>query len=90
VRPHDIDIFASRAPEAFAGRVVATQRVGFEVRVQIVLTSGETPTATPTNTSVSVTRAHFEDLGVGVGDEVWLRVARGAARVQSEAVAVGS
>ena len=90
VRPHDIDIFASRAREAFAGRVVATQRVGFKVRVRIVLTSGEAPTVTPTNTSVSVTRAHFEDLGVGVGDEVWLRVARGAARVKSEAVAVGS
>jgi sulfate transport system ATP-binding protein len=90
VRPHDIDMFASRASEAVAGRVVATQRVGFEVRVRIVLTSSDAPTVTPTNTSVSVTRAHFEDLGVGVGDEVWLRVARGAARVQSEAVAVGS
>jgi sulfate transport system ATP-binding protein len=90
VRPHDIDIFASRSRDAVAGRVVATQRVGFEVRVRIVLSSDEALTATPTHTSVSVTRAHFEDLGVGVGDEVWLRVARGAARVTSEAVAVGS
>ena len=69
---------------------MATQRVGFEIRARVELMGEGVADSAHPSTSVFVTRAHFEDLGVGVGDEVWLHVARGAARVQKEALPVGS
>ncbi len=90
VRPHDIDIFAVQTAGAATGRIVATQRVGFEIRVRVELMGEGVADSAHPSTSVFVTRAHFEDLGVGVGDEVWLHVARGAARVHNEALPVGS
>lgn len=88
VRPHDIDLFPTATTEATEGRIVAAQRVGFEVRVKVETAANAG--AEPAVTTVSVTRAHFEDLGVGVGDAVWLRVAHGAARVHRAGVPVGS
>lgn len=90
VRPHDIDIFPVQAPGATAGRIVSAQRVGFEVRVRVEIPSPSADHHAPTMTSVSVTRAHFEDLGVSVGDDVWLRAAMGAARVRGAGSPVGS
>ena len=88
VRPHDIDLFAAATADATVGRIVGAQRVGFEVRVRVEYTSPSGDQRS--HTSVSVTRAHFEDLGVAVGDQVWLRTARGAARVRDAEVPVGS
>jgi sulfate transport system ATP-binding protein len=82
VRPHDIDLFSARTADATVGRIVSAQRVGFEVRVRVAIQGPVGAPDEPPVTSVSVTRAHFEDLGMAVGDEVWLRAAAGAARVQ--------
>lgn len=86
LRPHDLDLFASFTSAAIEGRVIGVQRVGFEVRVRVAV---DAP-AGEALTSVSVTRAHFEDLGLRVGDAVWIKVAAGAARVVGSSRQVSS
>jgi sulfate transport system ATP-binding protein len=73
VRPHDIDVLGIAVKGATQAEVVAVQRVGHEVRL--------TAKAGDERTTVSLTRAHSSDLGAGVGDTVWLRLAPQASRL---------
>ncbi|MDW5594787.1 TOBE-like domain-containing protein [Conexibacter stalactiti] len=68
VRPHDIALGAESedgAHEAMVSRVI---HLGFEVRVELMLTSGEAVTA-------QITRTEADELELGQGDIVWLRAA---------------
>ncbi len=84
VRPHDIDVLGIAVKGSTQAEVVAVQRVGHEVRLTAAI-PGEGPSgaAAPAaeRTTVSLTRAHVSDLGVGVGDTVWLRLAPQASRL---------
>jgi len=75
VRPHDLDVFSMAVREAVRAEVTDVQRVGHEVR----LTASANPQGP--GTSVALTRAHFRDLEVDVGDTVWLRLAPGASHM---------
>ena len=78
VRPHDLDVFAMSVRDSTRSEVVDVQRVGHEVR----LSAAADPSVGPEGrTTVSLTRAHYRDLEVGVGDTVWLRLAPGASSV---------
>ncbi|MGN6780484.1 MAG: sulfate/molybdate ABC transporter ATP-binding protein [Marmoricola sp.] len=75
-RPHDIEVFAHpRIAGATPGRLVRMLRVGFEVRLTVVL--HEAPDAEPVQ--VSITRATQRHLGLEEGMEVWLTPTHGAA-----------
>lgn len=78
VRPHDLDVFSIAVRDAHKAEVTDVQRVGHEVRLgaQVSGASGRT--------HVSLTRAHFRDLDVEVGDTVWLRLPPGASRLATE------
>ena len=78
VRPHDIAIAAEAvggAHEAMVSRVV---HLGFEVRVELMLTGGETVTA-------QVTRTEADELELAAGEIVWLRTAGTGALRAAEA-----
>ncbi len=70
VRPHDLDVFSMAVRDAVRADVTDVQRVGHEVRL-----------TADNGTSVALTRAHFRDLEVEVGDTVWLRLAPGASHL---------
>lgn len=74
VRPHDVDVFGMAVKGAAQAEVVEAQRVGHEVRLTASVPSGE-------RTTVVLTRGHFDELAVGEGDRVWLRLAPGASVV---------
>jgi sulfate transport system ATP-binding protein len=66
VRPHDLTLAdepIDGADEAMVGRVL---HLGFEVRVELVLRSGEEVTA-------QITRAEADALELATGDIVWVR-----------------
>src|SRR3954468_17633934 len=73
LRPHDIDVFGSPQPGTFPARVDRLQRVGFEVRADLV--SGDSPFW------VQLTPGQVEALELGPGSDVWVRPARGAASI---------
>ena len=73
VRPHDIEIHATPAVGAGAGRVARVTRVGFEVRVDIEV--GDRPVL------ATLTRSQFNALGIGDGSPVWVRPVAGAPTV---------
>ena len=75
VRPHDLDVFSMAVRDAVRAEVTDVQRVGHEVRLTAESGTGST------QTSVALTRAHFRDLEVDVGDTVWLRLAPGASHM---------
>jgi sulfate transport system ATP-binding protein len=75
VRPHDVDVFPMAVRDSVRATVTEVQRVGHEVR----LVAGAA--AASGGTTVTLTRAHFRELGVEVGDEVWLRLTEGASRM---------
>ena len=81
VRPHDLDVFSMAVRDAVRAEVTDVQRVGHEVRLTAV--GGDALT----HTSVALTRAHFRDLELDVGDTVWLRLAPGASHMASSAAA---
>jgi len=68
VRPHDIALAAEAEPDALEAMVSRVIHLGFEVRVELMLTSGEAVTA-------QVTRTEADELELGQGDIVWLRSA---------------
>ena len=81
VRPHDLDVFAIAVRDAVKSEVTDVQRVGHEVRL-IARASGESTDGTDQpGTAVALTRAHFRDLALDVGDTVWLRLAPGASHM---------
>jgi sulfate transport system ATP-binding protein len=66
VRPHDIEVFTSPAPDAIPAQVARVQRVGFEVRAEMA-TAGQGPTL------VQLTRAQAEVMRLSEGASVWLQ-----------------
>jgi sulfate transport system ATP-binding protein len=76
VRPHDLDVFSIAVRDATRAEVTEVLRVGHEVRLVAVPAGASGP-----GTAVSLTRAHFRDLEVGVGDTVWLRLTPGASKI---------
>lgn len=86
VRPHDVEVFGIGIKGAAQGEVVDVQRIGHEVRLTAAVPGvgkSGAASADADKTTVSLTRAHHADLGVGVGDTVWLRLAPGASSVQA-------
>jgi sulfate transport system ATP-binding protein len=75
VRPHDIDLFTSAAPGAVAGQITRVTRIGFELRVDVAVADEVT--------QVTLTRSHFQELGIGEGDVVFLRPVGGAPTVRA-------
>ena len=92
VRPHDLDVFSMAVRDASRAEVTDVQRVGHEVRIiaRPLQAPGSTASGPEAGTSVALTRAHFRDLSVGVGDTVWLRLAPGASRMATEITATPS
>jgi sulfate/thiosulfate transport system ATP-binding protein len=66
VRPHDITIVQQQDGGTHEAVVTRVTLLGFEVRVDLMLTSGET-------VSAQLTRAEAEELELSSGDIVWLR-----------------
>jgi sulfate/thiosulfate transport system ATP-binding protein len=74
-RPHDIEVFTGPGiAGSVPARIVRALRVGFEVRLTVVLLD-----AAPEEVSVTVTRAHQRSLGLRAGIDVWLAPTRGTA-----------
>lgn len=84
VRPHDLDVFSIAVRDAVRAEVTDVQRVGHEARLTA---RGEG--ASGSATVVSLTRGHFRDLDIGVGDTVWLRLAPGASTIAVAEPAAG-
>jgi len=75
IRPHDIDLaLAPTYAGGIEGTVARVLRIGFEVRVTVLLDNGE-------EVIVVLTRTHARSLGVEVGRHVWLTAADGATTV---------
>ncbi len=75
IRPHDIDVLSHPSPGAIEARVERLQRVGFEVRVEMVTSSGRP--------SVQMTRGQADAIQMAGGDRVWLRPAPSASTLTS-------
>jgi sulfate transport system ATP-binding protein len=69
VRPHDLAISSAPRPDALRGRLQRIIRLGFETRVEVVLDDG-------TDTWVQLAGRAFDDLGMSLGDEVFVSVDR--------------
>jgi len=88
VRPHDIDVFGIAVKGATPARVADIQRIGHEVRLTAIVHAGDRDEGGGTERpTVTLTRAHFRDLGVSVGDAVWLRLASGVAAAEGVSIA---
>jgi sulfate transport system ATP-binding protein len=74
VRPHDIEVLLHDLGEAAPGSVTRIARVGFEVRIDVELASGEP-------VQVTLSRGERSSLGLEVGSSVWLRHVAGAPKV---------
>jgi sulfate transport system ATP-binding protein len=69
VRPHDLQIHTHPAAAGdIAGTVTRVTRVGFEIRVEVLTTAGQTVT-------VTLTRNEYLTLDIEPAVPVWLRVA---------------
>jgi len=75
VRPHDLDLSTSDPGGAQLGTITRVSRVGFEVRVDLEV--ADEPVL------VTLTRTHYNGLGLEVGDAAWVRPAVGAPTVIS-------
>jgi sulfate transport system ATP-binding protein len=75
VRPHDIDLYTADPEGGTRGEIARVTRVGFEVRVDVAV--GDS------SVLVTLSRTHYQALGVAVGDTVWLRPATGAPTMPS-------
>jgi sulfate/thiosulfate transport system ATP-binding protein len=73
LRPHDIDVFDGPHPGTVPARIQRLQRIGFEVRADLV--SGDS------TFWVQLTPGQVEALDLGPGSDVWVRPARGAATI---------
>ena len=71
VRPHDLDLSVTREPGSVPARVVRIARLGFEVHVEVEITSDDGPV----ETWIQVTREDAARLGIKAGDEVFVRKA---------------
>jgi sulfate/thiosulfate transport system ATP-binding protein len=77
IRPHDLDVRTEPLPDAYAGRIADLTRVGFEVRLDIVLDNVQQPTPV----HVTQTRAEAAAKRLAVGDRVWLKPVPGASQI---------
>ena len=74
VRPHDVELAAAPTGDgAAAGRIARIVRVGFEVRVDVVVGTG--------TVQAVLTRSEARALGVAEGGAVWLRTAPGSVTI---------
>jgi sulfate/thiosulfate transport system ATP-binding protein len=71
VRPHDIAIALAPADGSLKGEVRRVVHLGFEVRIELALESGDV-------VPVQVTRREAEQLELAEGDTVWARTAPAA------------
>ena len=93
IRPHDIDVSTSAPadPQAIAGEVVRTLRVGFETRLTVrplgtVGGAHDGEVAAPgeeADVAVVLTRSHARELDLESGSRVWLSPNRGATTMPS-------
>jgi len=77
VRPHDLELHASNPGHAVLGHVARVSRVGFEVRVDVAI--GDE------SVLVTLTRTHFQSLGLDTNDLVWVSTAPGAPTIAAPA-----
>lgn len=92
VRPHDIDVYGVASRDSEQAEIVEVQRVGAEVRLVVALQGVSADGVSGLEgerTLVTITRSHYRDLGVGVGDAVWLRLTDGAPVRQGALTVVG-
>jgi sulfate transport system ATP-binding protein len=81
VRPHDLELHRSDPGAGAEGSVSRINRVGFEVRVEVT---------TPDQiVLVTLTRTHFNTLGLDTGTTVWVRPTPGAPTVPTGAARPG-
>ena len=73
LRPHDIDVFDVPHPATVPARIERLQRIGFEVRADLV--------SADSAFWVQLTPGQVEALDLRPGSDVWVRPARGAARI---------
>ncbi len=71
VRPHDLDLITSPDPDAVPARIARIARLGFEVRVEVVIESDEGTV----ESWIQVTRERAARLGIQAGDQVYVRKA---------------
>jgi sulfate transport system ATP-binding protein len=67
VRPHDIDLAVARRDGSVEAQVARVVHLGFEVRVELVLSDGEEPV------TAQITRQEAAELELRAGDIVWAR-----------------
>ncbi len=77
VRPHDIEVVAVPFPDAYAGRVLRLNRVGFEVRLEVSLV--DDPDAPPV--LITLTRAEAGAKQLAEGSPVWIKPVEGASQI---------
>ena len=77
VRPHDIEVVAVPFPDAYAGRVLRLNRVGFEVRLEVSLV--DDPAAPPV--LITLTRAEAGAKQLAEGSPVWIKPVEGASQI---------
>jgi sulfate transport system ATP-binding protein len=75
VRPHDLQLLVEPSPSADEAVVERIVRLGFEVRVEVALASGE-------SVSVQLPRGEAEQLELRRGDIVYVRATMGASESQ--------
>ena len=77
VRPHDIEVVAVPFPDSYAGRIVQSSRVGFEVRLEVALV--DAPDAAPV--LITLTRAEATAKRLEDGAPVWIKPVEGASQI---------
>jgi sulfate transport system ATP-binding protein len=73
VRPHDIEVSGTPQPGSTPATVVRIVRLGFEVRVELLLSGREA--------WAQVTRGFVDNLGLATGDTVHIRASADARRI---------
>ncbi|MCU1393782.1 MAG: sulfate transporter ATP-binding protein [Ilumatobacteraceae bacterium] len=82
VRPHDLELHVTDPGDATVGTITRVTRVGFEVRVDVSVPDARAADVAPVDTVLAtLTRTHYQALGLDVGATVWIRPAPGAPTV---------
>ncbi len=82
VRPHDLELHTSPVEASAPGVIERATRVGFEMRLDVTV-EGQ-------NVLVTMTRTHFQNLGLDTGAAVWVHQLPSVALVAEPAVAAHS
>jgi sulfate/thiosulfate transport system ATP-binding protein len=78
VRPHDIEVLLQPQDGAVEARVIRLQRIGFEVRAEVVISGSDEPP-----TWIQLTRGQADSLGLETDRAVWLNATPATALVPS-------